>query len=90
MRTAEARFGSQANMSSRLVQALVNVGLIAVTCPNDQSLATDELPGDDRDSSCPIETLQAILGGTLHGVEYNYAMGDLLRIVAAQADNTPG
>ncbi|MEH6591823.1 MAG: DUF3089 domain-containing protein [Halioglobus sp.] len=35
----------------------------------------------------PVEVIQFVLGGTLHLADYNFAMGDLLRIVEAQAAN---
>jgi pimeloyl-ACP methyl ester carboxylesterase len=68
---------------------LANVGFITAKCDPDGFLAIDVVANDDREQDLPIETLQTILGGTLHGAEYNYAMGDLLRIVSAQAENMP-
>ncbi len=37
----------------------------------------------------PPQVVQLFLGGTLHQADYNYLMGDLLRIVEAQGDNMP-
>lgn len=68
---------------------IANVGYYTANCDPDGFLAIDVVVDDDREVDLPLETLQAILGGTLHGGEYNFAMGDLLRIVSTQAENMP-
>lgn len=65
------------------------VGLFTANCDPDGFLAIRATPGREDEVSFPIETLQILLGGTLHGAEYNYAMGDLLRILPTQLENMP-
>jgi len=63
------------------------VGLYTANCEPDGFLGIGVVPGREDEVPFPLETLQVILGGTLHGADYNWAMGDLLRIVATQAEN---
>jgi hypothetical protein len=44
---------------------------------------------EERQPPISPQDLQFILGGTLHVPDVNYALGDLLRIVATQAENMP-
>jgi pimeloyl-ACP methyl ester carboxylesterase len=44
---------------------------------------------DGRSVPVPPQVVELFLGGTLHQADYNYAMGDLLRIVEAQGDSMP-
>jgi hypothetical protein len=66
-----------------------SLGLYTANCDPDGFLAIGVVPGREDEVLFPLETLQVILGGTLHGADYNWAMGDLLRIVATQAENMP-
>lgn len=56
-------------------------------CEADGFLGIDTVEEDDREPFLPLEVLQAATGGTLHIGDVNWAIGDLLRIVATQAEN---
>jgi hypothetical protein len=58
-------------------------------CEADGYLGIGIVEGDDRNPFIPPEVIQAVTGGTLHVADFNYAMGDLLRIVSTQAENMP-
>ena len=68
---------------------VADVGLYTATCDPDGFLGIAATPGREDEVPVPIETLQSVLGGTLHGTEYAYAMGDLRRIVETQMENMP-
>jgi hypothetical protein len=63
--------------------------LYTANCEADGYLGIGVIQGDDRKPFIPPEVIQLVTGGTLHGADFNYAMGDLLRIVATQAENMP-
>jgi hypothetical protein len=63
--------------------------ILTANCEADGYLGIDTVAGDDRQLFVPLELIQAVSGGTLHIADVNYGMGDLLRIVATQAENMP-
>ena len=68
-------------------------GLHTAECEADGWLAIDTIPEERKPPLSP-QILQLVLpsnvyGSTLHDVDVNWAMGDLLRIVATQAANMP-
>ena len=68
-------------------------GLHTAECEVDGWLAIDAL-SEERKPPLSPQILQLVLpsnvyGSTLHDVDVNWAMGDLLRIVATQAENMP-
>jgi hypothetical protein len=63
--------------------------LLTANCEADGFLGIDTVAEDDRSPFIPLEVLQAVTGGTLHIADVNFGMGDLLRIVATQAENMP-
>jgi hypothetical protein len=62
--------------------------LHTANCETDGFLAIGTVI-EERQPPISPQTLQALLGGTLHIPDVNYALGDLLRIVAIQADSMP-
>jgi hypothetical protein len=63
--------------------------LHTASCEADGFLAIDTLD-DERKTPATPQFLQAVIAGdTLHITDVNWAMGDLLRIVATQAENMP-
>lgn len=62
---------------------------LTANCEADGHLGISTVEGDDRQPYLPLEILQAVTDGTLHIADINFAMGDLLRIVATQAENMP-
>lgn len=62
-------------------------GLLSASCERDGYLAIDTAPG--RTAPIPPQVIQLVLGGSLHQADYNFAMGDLLRIVETQAGSMP-
>jgi hypothetical protein len=64
-------------------------GLYTANCEADGFLAIDKL-AKEPDAPWSPQLLQSIQGSdTLHIVDVNWAMGDLLRIVSTQAENMP-
>jgi len=64
-------------------------GLHTANCEADGFLAIDTI-NEERKPPLPPQVLQAVLAGdTLHITDVNWAIGDLLRIVATQAENMP-
>ncbi len=43
----------------------------------------------ERQPTVPPELVQLVLGGSLHQADFNYTIGDLLRLVEVQADSMP-
>lgn len=62
-------------------------GLYAASCERDGYLGIGIAPG--RATPFSPQVMQSVLGGSLHQADYNFAMGDLLRIVETQARNMP-
>lgn len=61
-------------------------GLYSAECEADGYLGADTAPG--RSTNFTPQLIQTFLGGsTLHLADYNFGMGDLLRIVETQAAN---
>ena len=61
--------------------------LHTANCESDGFLAIDTLD-EERTATISPQVVQIVVGSsTLHLADVNYAMGDLLRIVATQADN---
>jgi hypothetical protein len=70
-------------------QFIAAVALYTAHCEADGYLAIEADP-DSQIQPLPVQVIQALLpGDTLHGADYNWPMGDLLRIVATQAENMP-
>ena len=64
-------------------------GLHTANCEPDGFLAIDTI-NEARKPPLSPQVLQAVIGGdTLHITDVNWAIGDLLRIVATQAENMP-
>jgi hypothetical protein len=64
-------------------------GLHTANCEPDGFLAIDTI-NEERKPPVSPQVLQAVIGGdTLHITDVNWAIGDLLRIVATQAENMP-
>jgi hypothetical protein len=64
-------------------------GLYTANCEADGFLAIDKL-AKEPDAPWSPQLLQSLQGtDTLHNVDVNWAMGDLLRIVSTQAENMP-
>jgi hypothetical protein len=61
--------------------------LHTASCEADGFLGIDTVA--TRVPPIPTQLLQLILGNTLHVADVSYGMGDLLRVVATQADNMP-
>ena len=62
-------------------------GVYSGRCTEGGQLAIGVVEG--RTAPVPPQLAQLVFGGTLHLVDFNLLMGDLLRIVEAQADNMP-
>ena len=61
-------------------------GLYSAVCEGDGFLGAAVAPG--RSTNFTPQLIQLFLGGTtLHLADYNFGMGDLLRIVETQAAN---
>jgi hypothetical protein len=64
-------------------------GLYTANCETDGFLAIDKLAKEPEAPWSP-QVLQSLQGSdTLHNLDVNWAMGDLLRIVSTQAENMP-
>jgi hypothetical protein len=58
-------------------------------CERDGFLAIDVVNDEERAPPFTPQLVQKMLGGSLHDTDFNFMMGDLLRIVATQAENLP-
>ena len=57
-------------------------------CDSDGYLSIDTVQ-QDREPTVTPQVVQLFLGGSLHQADYNYTLGDLLRLVSIQADSMP-
>lgn len=62
-------------------------GLHTAQCEPDGFLGVGIVSNDEREAFVPLEDIQTSLGGSVHAADFNWAMGDLIKIVATQAEN---
>jgi hypothetical protein len=68
---------------------VAEVDLYTANCEPDGFLAISVVAGDEREPIVSFDVRGALFEGLLHLWDYDWAMGDLLRIVSIQAENMP-